>query len=71
MALKDQQLNVVFEYCERNLYQLMTDRSKRNQPFSNEEVRDIVFQALNAVSYIHKNGYMHRDIKPENFLLIQ
>ena len=49
----------------------MTDRSKRNQPFSNEEVRDLVFQALSAVAYIHKNGYMHRDIKPENFLLVQ
>ena len=26
-------------------------------------------QAISAVSYIHKNGYMHRDIKPENFLV--
>ena len=26
-------------------------------------------QALQALAYIHKNGYMHRDIKPENFLL--
>ena len=28
-----------------------------------------MFQAVNAVSYIHWNGYMHRDIKPENFLV--
>ena len=41
-----------------------------NNPFSNEEVRDLVFQALSALSYIHKNGFVHRDIKPENFLLI-
>jgi hypothetical protein len=46
MALKDQQLNVVFEYCERNLFQAMSDKSKKNQPFSNEEVRDLIFQAL-------------------------
>ena len=30
MAMKDQQLNVVFEYCDRNLFQLMQERSKKN-----------------------------------------
>ncbi len=49
----------------------MTERSKKNKPFSNEEVRDLAFQALSAVAYIHRNGYMHRDIKPENFLLVK
>lgn len=49
----------------------MQERSKMNNPFSNEEVRDLIFQALSALSYIHKNGFVHRDIKPENFLLIQ
>lgn len=34
-------------------------------------MRDLIFQALQAVAYLHKNGYMHRDIKPENFLLVQ
>ena len=28
-----------------------------------------MLQALQGVSYIHKNGFMHRDIKPENLLL--
>ena len=26
-------------------------------------------QAISAINYLHKNGYMHRDIKPENFLV--
>ena len=43
MALKDQQLNVVFEYCERNLFQAMNEKGKKNQPFTNEEVRDLIF----------------------------
>jgi serine/threonine protein kinase len=28
-----------------------------------------MYQAVSAVAYMHKNGYMHRDIKPENFLI--
>ena len=24
---------------------------------------------MQAIAYIHKNGFMHRDIKPENFLI--
>jgi hypothetical protein len=43
MALKDQQLNVVFEYCERNLFQAMNEKGKKNQQFTNEEVRDLIF----------------------------
>lgn len=26
-------------------------------------------QAVSAVAYMHRSGYMHRDIKPENFLI--
>jgi serine/threonine protein kinase len=26
-------------------------------------------QAISAINYTHRNGYIHRDIKPENFLV--
>jgi serine/threonine protein kinase len=26
-------------------------------------------QAISAVAYMHRTGYLHRDIKPENFLI--
>lgn len=26
-------------------------------------------QAISAINYTHRNGFMHRDIKPENFLV--
>lgn len=69
MSLKDQMLHVVFEYCAKNLFQLMQEKAKKNRPFSNEEIRDIMFQAVQSVAYCHRTGYMHRDIKPENFLV--
>jgi protein kinase len=47
----------------------MKNRAASNQAFTNEEVRDLLHQALQAVAYVHRNGYMHRDIKPENFLI--
>jgi len=32
-------------------------------------VRKMVFQCIEAVSYLHRQGFVHRDIKPENFLV--
>ena len=66
---KDNEVNIVFEYCDRNLFQEVTDRSWWNNQFREEEIKAIMFQALASVSYLHLNGYMHRDIKPENFLI--
>jgi len=31
----------------------------------------VIFQAVEAVAYLHRQGYVHRDIKPENFLVSQ
>lgn len=47
----------------------MESRQSQNKPFSEPDIRLIVGQALSALSYIHRNGYIHRDIKPENFLI--
>jgi calcium/calmodulin-dependent protein kinase I len=47
----------------------MDMRAKANRPFSEQEIKLIVGQALQALAYCHRNGLMHRDIKPENFLV--
>ncbi|OWZ23558.1 CMGC/RCK/MAK protein kinase [Phytophthora megakarya] len=36
--------------------------------FSESQIRSIMFQLFNGLSYMHKHGYFHRDIKPENLL---
>jgi len=69
MSLKEKLLYIVFEYCDNNLYEAMKEKAAKNEAYTNEQVRDLMFQAVQAIFYIHKNGFMHRDIKPENFLI--
>nr|XP_012775647.2 serine/threonine-protein kinase MAK isoform X1 [Maylandia zebra] len=59
-------LYFVFEYMKENLYQLMKERE--DQMFSENEIRNILFQVLSGLAFVHKHGYFHRDLKPENIL---
>ncbi|KAG7513106.1 serine serine/threonine-protein kinase ICK isoform X1 [Solea senegalensis] len=58
-------LYFIFEYMKENLYQLMKDRTRL---FPESAVRNIMFQILQGLAFIHKHGFFHRDIKPENLL---
>ncbi|KAG7257096.1 hypothetical protein CRUP_026564 [Coryphaenoides rupestris] len=59
-------LYFVFEYMKENLYQLMKDREDRF--FSENEIRNMMFQVLSGLAFVHKHGFFHRDMKPENLL---
>ncbi|XP_040912201.1 serine/threonine-protein kinase MAK-like [Toxotes jaculatrix] len=59
-------LYFVFEYMKENLYQLMKEREAKM--FSENEIRNILFQVLSGLAFVHKHGYFHRDMKPENLL---
>jgi MAK-like kinase len=60
-------LYLVFEYMEKNLYQLITER--QNKKLSEGQIRFILWQTLQGVAYMHKYGFFHRDLKPENLLV--
>ncbi|KAG2467383.1 serine/threonine-protein kinase ICK-like [Polypterus senegalus] len=62
---EDDHLYFVFEYMKENLYQLMKDRSRL---FAESTVRNIMYQILQGMAFIHKHGFFHRDMKPENLL---
>ncbi|XP_067342889.1 serine/threonine-protein kinase MAK isoform X3 [Channa argus] len=63
---ENDQLYFVFEYMKENLYQLMKDRE--DKMFSEKEIRNIMFQVLSGLAFVHKHGFFHRDMKPENLL---
>ncbi|XP_029421051.1 serine/threonine-protein kinase ICK isoform X2 [Nannospalax galili] len=58
-------LYFIFEYMKENLYQLIKERNKL---FPESSMRNIMYQILQGLAFIHKHGFFHWDLKPENLL---
>ena len=43
---------------------------EKQRLFSEEEIRGLMSQVLQGLSYMHRNGYFHRDLKPGIYLLL-
>eukprot|EP01116_Phalansterium_solitarium_P005577 TRINITY_DN1738_c0_g1_i2.p1 TRINITY_DN1738_c0_g1~~TRINITY_DN1738_c0_g1_i2.p1 ORF type:complete len:401 (-),score=41.13 TRINITY_DN1738_c0_g1_i2:1482-2684(-) len=63
---ENDQLHFVFEFCESNMYENMKSRTK---PYAEAQIRNMMFQVLQGLQYMHKHGFFHRDLKPENILI--
>lgn len=61
-------LYFVFEYLDKNVYQMTKDRKKY---LPESQIRNVMFQILQGLAHMHKKGYFHRDLKPENLLVAQ
>ena len=74
-------VHLVTDICTGGeLFDRIVERSSSSSPSSDNnnnngapcldehEAAQIIYQLLNAVSYMHENGVVHRDIKPENIL---
>lgn len=62
-------LYFVFEYMKENLYQLMKERYDHGDKlFPEHMIRNMMYQVLQGLAFMHKHGYFHRDMKPENLL---
>ena len=61
-------LNLVFEFMEKDLLILMKSYEPKRLPES--KIKDIIYQTLLGLAYMHKYGFFHRDLKPENLLLV-
>lgn len=59
-------LYLVFEYVEKTLLEVLEARRGGLNP---EEVRQYIYQLVQAVNWIHSHDAVHRDIKPENLLI--
>jgi TonB family protein len=58
-------LYVVMEYAEEDLSQILPQR-----PLASSEVTDLLPPVLDALSYLHGQGFVHGRIKPSNVLAI-
>lgn len=56
----------VMDYVEGEMLKDFLDRKGR---LSDEEIKDIFAQMLDAVGYVHEQKLVHRDIKPSNFMI--
>lgn len=65
---ENDELHLVFEFMNANLYEFMKARTKM---LPESKVRNIMFQTLQALHHVHKHGYFHRDMKPENLLVTE
>jgi serine/threonine protein kinase len=65
---KTGELNLIFEFMEKDLFNLMKSYEPKCLPET--KIKDIIYQALLGLSFMHKYGFFHRDIKPENLLLV-
>ena len=63
------ELNLVFEYLDQDIYKLYMTYKENNQSLPESLIKSIIFQITNGLAYIHKNGFFHRDLKPENILI--
>ena len=61
-------LNLVFEYLETDLYELMKNHFPKK--LTEKEIRSIMYQTLQGLHFMHKYNFFHRDMKPENLLII-
>lgn len=63
---ENDELFFVFEYLDKNLYEVMKGQNKQ---LSEAVIKKYIFQILSGLAYMHKNNFFHRDMKPENLLI--
>ena len=63
---ENDELFFVFEFMEKNLYEMMKEREKM---IPEARIRNIMYQVFQGLAFMHKHGFFHRDFKPENLLV--
>ena len=59
---------MVFEFCQQDLQEYLNSYACNLTAL---EIKQILFQILKGVEYLHRNQFWHRDLKPQNILLTE
>ena len=60
----------LMEMCDKDFEQEIKTRSKYYLFYTENELRNIMFQLITALACLQKNHITHRDIKPQNILIV-
>lgn len=66
LILENTELNLIFEFIGINLYEFLTKQPKEIPEI---KIRNIIYQILQGLAYMHRQNIFHRDMKPENILI--
>ena len=67
---EENQLHLVFDYAESNLFKFYSAEFKqKGNQIPEEFIKRVIFQTLRGLEHLHAKGFFHRDLKPENLLV--
>lgn len=63
---KNKRVYLVFEFIEHNL---LEEIEKTINGLGEARTKEIMYQVVRGLDFMHTNNFIHRDLKPENILI--
>ena len=59
---------MMFELCNGDLRQRISEKTRNNKPFEEGQILDWFTMLTSALDFLHDKKFIHRDLKPEVFI---